>query len=331
MSICATYHELTALVYSTHPDKPKPNVSIDIFEYFKNLSAWGYDGFQYPYANERFCGLLSDIQFDDAKKAVFLVFTVADVQADCQIARDLTTNTTRILSRKNGEAADSRVNVVVKVNPSNASIANIALEHQRGLPISKFLDTLNYLFRDARINKYPEFFVGDHPFERYQKGEKTGQPKPLKFKPKFEIKSVVDEQVIKAFQEGRINHIDFFKSAQNGSAFDTTGHFRQDRIKVSMKVETQIIKDQSASWAEKAQDIYETFFTFKQQHFDMLGSVFTIDFKDNHGHNRTAQYDVEDQSFTIVKKEYFPEELRQPMTDVVQVNTALCARMLAKI
>lgn len=67
------------------------------------------------------------------------------------------------------------------------------------------------------------------------------------------------------------------------------------------------------------------------QHTDLQGTVFKITFTDNNGANRYAEYDSDDQEFTLVKKKFLDEKLRQPMTDVVTINRKLCDRMLANI
>lgn len=42
MSICATYHELTASVESLIQGRPKAIVTINLYEYFEKLVEWGY-------------------------------------------------------------------------------------------------------------------------------------------------------------------------------------------------------------------------------------------------------------------------------------------------
>ena len=105
-----------------------------------------------------------------------------------------------------------------------------------------------------------------------------------------------------------------------------------------MKVDTQIISPTSTSFFDKAADVIGTFALFRKGQPDMQGSVFTINFKDENGSPRTAEYDADDEVFRLVKKEYFPEELRQPMSQEdengespARTNIALCDRMLAKI
>lgn len=339
MSICATYHELTASIESLIKDKPKAIATINLYEYFQKLLEWGYVDFKRNFANDRFCGLISDIHFDDPQNAVKFVFIIADAQAENQIARNLETNKTRTLKRERSEGADKRVNVVVKVDLNNPAIAKIGLEYERGISIKKLIDTLNYLLSHARKHGgFESYFIGDDPVERYQRGPKEGQPKPLTFKPKLEIKSEVDPSIIKAFEEGKIQHIDFYKQAQNNASFDNTGHFTQDKIKVSMKVDTNIIRNSSRSNSEKITDIINIFNLFRQGQPDMQGSVFTINFKDGNGSLRAADYDADDEVFRLVKKEYFPDDLRQPMSQEdengespARTNIALCDRMLAKI
>lgn len=339
MSICATYHQLTASVESLIQGKPKAIATINLYEYFQKLVEWGYVDFKRNFLNDRFCGLISDVHFDDGLKAIKFVFIIADAEAENQVARNLETNKTRPLKRNKNEGADKRVNVAIKVDSSNPAIAKVALEYERGITIKKLIDTLNYFFSHARKHGgFESYFIGDDPVERYQKAPKAGQPKPLAYKPKLEIKAEVDPSIIKAFEDGKIQHVDFYKQAQNSTNFDATGHFSQDKIKVSMKVNTQIINDTSISFLDKAADVIGTFALFRKGQPDMQGSVFTINFKDENGSPRTAEYDADDEVFRLVKKEYFPEELRQPMSEEdengespARANIALCDRMLAKM
>lgn len=339
MSICATYHELTASVESLLQEKPKAIATINLFEYFQKLAEWGYVDFKRNFLNDRFCGLISDLQFDDTTHEVKFVFIIADANAENQIARNMETNKTRHLKRENNEGADKRVNVAIRVDAVNPAIAKIALEYERGITIKKLVDTLNYFLGHARKHGgFESYFIGDDPVERYQKGPKTGQPKPLAYKPKLEIKAEVDPSIVKAFEEGKIQHVDFYKQAQNNTSFDATGHFTQDKIKVSMKVDTQIIDPNSTAFEAKVNDIKNTFRMFKSGQPDMQGSVFNINFKDNNGSLRSAEYDADDEIFRLVKKEYFPEELRQSMSEEdengespARANIPLCDRMLAKM
>lgn len=339
MSICATYHQLTASVESLIQGKPKAIASINLYEYFQKLVEWGYEDFKRNFSNDRFCGLISNVVFDDNLNAIKFVFIIADAKAENQVARNLDTNKTRPLKRETNEGADKRVNVAIKVDSVNPAIAKIALEYERGITINKLVDTLNYLFSHARKHGGNEdYFIGDDPVERFKRAPKAGQPKPLAYKPKLEIKAEVDPSIIKAFEDGKIQHVDFYKKATNSVNFDTTGHFSQDKIKVSMTVDTEIIKGSSKSVFAKTADLIGNFTKFKQGQPDMLGSVFTINFKDENGNQRVAEYNADDEIFRLVKKEYFPDELRQPMSEEdengespARTNIDLCDRMIAKM
>lgn len=339
MSICATYHQLTASVESLLQGKPKAIATINLYEYFKKLVDWGYVDFKRNFLNDRYCGLISDVHFDDTNQSVKFVFCIADSEAENQVVRNLETNKTRPLKRERNEGADKRVNVAILVDSNNPALAKIALEYERGITIKKLIDTLNYFLSHARKHGgHEDYFIGDDPVERFKKAPKAGQPKPLAFKPKLEIKSEVDPSIIKAFEDGKIQHVDFYKQAQNSNSFDASGHFCQDKIKVSMKVNTQIISETSTTFQAKTADVINTFNIFRSGQPEMQGSVFSINFKDDNGSPRTAEYDADDEVFRLVKKEYFPEELRQPMSQEdengespARTNITLCDRMLAKI
>lgn len=339
MSICATYHQLTASVESLIQGKPKALTSIDLYEYFNKLVEWGYVDFKRNFLNDRFCGLISDVHLDDVTKSIKFVFIIADAEAENQVARNLETNRTRPLKREKNEGADKRVNVAIQVDSVNPALAKVVLEYERTITIKKLVDTLNYFLSHARKHGgHANYFIGDDPVKRYQLGPKIGQPKPLAYKPKLEIKSEVDPSIIKAFEDGKIQHVDFYKQTQNNRIFDSTGHFSQDKIKISMKVNTKIVSERSRTLSEKTADVIGTFSAFRRAQTDMLGSVFMINFKDENGSLRTAEYDADDEIFRLVKKEYFPEELRQSMSQEdengespARTNIALCDRMLAKI
>lgn len=336
MSICATYHQLTATVESLTQGKPKAVATINLYEYFHKIVEWNYVDFKRNYSNDRFCGLISDVHFDDDANAVKFVFIIADAEAEKQVVRNLETNKTRPLKRDENEGADKRINVVIKVDSANPALAKVALEYERGISIRKLVETLNYFLSHARKHGgFESYFIGDDPIERYKKEPRAGQPKPLPYKPKLEIKAEVDPSIIKAFEDGKIQHVDFYKQAQNNTTFDASGHFSQDKIKVSMKVDTQVIDPNSTS---KLDDLIQVFKIFKSGQPDMQGSVFTINFKDENGSPRTAEYDADDEIFRLVKKEYFPEELRQSMSEEdangespARTNIPLCDRMLAKM
>ena len=170
-TIIVTFHQLNAQVLSLSQGSLKPNnIQLNWLDLFEKLVIWKYEGFHYPYLNSKFCGLIDKIKIDRTQCRIDLVFVVADVDAEPQCARNLTDNTTRLLSRNAGEAADKRVHVVFKVDPAQPCIANIAMEHERGVSTRVFINTLNYLFRHAR--KYNQdqsvksFFIGEHPTDR---------------------------------------------------------------------------------------------------------------------------------------------------------------------
>lgn len=333
-SIIITFHQLNAQVHSLSPDSPKPqNIQLNWLDLFENLVAWGYEGFQYPYANEKFCGLIDKITVDRNNNRIDLVFIVADVEADPQCARHLVDKTTRLLSRNAGEAADKRIHVVFKIDPAMPFMAQIAMEHERGVTTRVLVSTLNYLLRDARLNNSATtaFFVGEHPTERYERGTNAGEPKPLKFKIKIEYTSVLSDEIIDAFKNGRIKNVEYLRPPTTTGQLDNQGVFRQDNLTVHLKVAAQNVPSNANTKAKLIAWAKSPFKELIANNPDLNNTLFTIRFSDSDGGHRSATYDPQLDEFSLVKKDYVRRSLRQPMTADVQLNKPLCDRMFSKV
>ncbi|MBF9260990.1 hypothetical protein I0P11_07535 [Acinetobacter baumannii] len=331
--LLVTFHKLNAQVLALSEKSPKPIVSFDLIEFFENLLLWQYEGFKYPYSNDRFCGLLGKIDIDKTNKIVRLVFVVADADADPQCARDLATNNTRLLHRNPGEAADKRVHVVLKIDPNAPYLADVGIEHETGVTMRIFASTLNYLARHARLDNpvSKQYFNGIHPTERYERGPKKDMPKELGFRLNFKYESILSDEIVDAFINGRVKNVEFSQPPQHQQNWDNQGIFIQDQIKVSLKVKPVIVPSGINSKGQKEGYIKSVIRNLANQHTSLRGVVFKIKFDDSKGDLRLAQYNTDDDEFVLVKKERLSPSLRQPLTANVQLNLPLCAKIESKL
>ncbi|AZP30631.1 MULTISPECIES: hypothetical protein [Acinetobacter calcoaceticus/baumannii complex] len=327
-NILVTFHHMAAHINPISNKAPVPKVKFDILNYFEQLKKWNYENFHYRFLNEKFCGILSNIEIDKTNYVVRLVFIVADAEADDPCVRDLNTNQPRLLKRNKSEAAEKRVHIVIKVDKKNPTLAQFAAEYEKGVTARIFINTLNYFTNHAkRDEKIKSFFVGEHPKNRDQ----SGNPEKLAYRLKFEYQSEFSEEIIEAFAKGNIKNVDFYRPARINNQFDKQGKFQQDAVKISLKVAADIVPSSARTVKQKMDSIVNSFNNLLSQHTDLKGTVFKINFTDTNGANRFAEYDSDDQEFTLVKKKYLDEKLRQPMTDTVTLNHPLCDRMLANI
>ncbi|ENV67435.1 Uncharacterised protein [Acinetobacter junii] len=327
-NIVVTFHNMVADLRPISNKSPTPKVKFDILEYFDQLKTWNYEDFHYRFLNEKFCGILSNIEIDKSAYVVRLVFIVADAEADDPCVRDLKTNKPRLLKRAKTEAAEKRVHIVIKVDKKNPTLAQFAAEYERGVTARIFINTLNYFTNHARSDavKKPYFF-GEHPNKR----DKNGVPEPLGYRLKFEYQSEFSEEIIEAFVNGNIKNVEFYRPAKINPQFDNQGKFQQDALKISLKVGANVVPSSAKTFKQKTDAIIQSFNNLIGQHTDLKGTVFKINFTDSNGANRYAEYDSDEQEFTLVKKKLLDEKLRQPTTDVVVLNRLLCDRMQANI
>ena len=327
-NIVVTFHNMVANLRPISNKSPVPKVKFDILKYFEQLKTWGYENFHYRFLNEKFCGILSNIEIDKSAYVVRLVFIVADAEADDPCVRDLKTNKPRLLKRTKTEAAEKRVHIVIKVDKKNPTLAQFAAEYERGVTARVFNNTLNYFTNHARADDTKKsYFFGDHPTKR----DNSGNPEKLGYRLKFEYQSEFSEEIIDAFVKGNIKHVEFYRPAKINPQFDNQGKFQQDALKISLKVGVNVVPSTATTFKQKTDAIIQSFNNLIGQHTDLKGTVFKINFTDSNGTNRFAEYDSDVQEFTLVKKKFLDEKLRQPMTDKVILNRLLCDRMQANI
>ena len=327
-NILVTFHHMVAHINPISKKASVPKVKFDILNYFEQLKKWNYENFHYRFLNEKFCGILSNIEIDRATYVVRLVFIVADAEADDPCVRDLKTNKPRLLKRNQTEAAEKRVHIVIKVDKKNPTLAQFASEYERGVTARIFINTLNYFTNHAKKDDIKKsFFVGEHPTKR----DDAGNPEKLAYRLKFEYQSEFSEEIIEAFTNGNVKNVDFYRPAKINPQFDNQGKFQQDALRISLKVSANVVPSTARTIKQKTDAIIQSFNNLISQHTDLQGTVFKINFTDTNGANRYAEYDSDDQEFTLVKKKLLDERLRQPMTDKVVLNRTLCDRMLANI
>ncbi|WP_180055807.1 hypothetical protein [Acinetobacter sp. YH12142] len=332
-NLLVTFHKLNAQVLPLSPTGLKPNVAFNLLDFFENLKAWNYENFQYPFSSERFCGLLGVIDVDRSQNVIRLVFVVADKDADPQCARDLATNQTRLLARHNNEAADQRVHVVLKVNPTAPFLADVGIEHIRGVSIRILMNTLNYLARHARLENptSKNYFIGEHPTDRFERGDKIGLPKPLGFKINFLYESVLSDEIVDAFINGKVKNVEFSQQPQVAQQWDNQGIFTQNLVRVNLKVSAITLPSNIQNDQQKENAVKGFFRNLIGQHSNLQGTLFKIKFEDAKGDPRLAEYNPDDDVFVLVKKDKLPDSLRQAMTAHITLNRPLCDKIQSKL
>ncbi|MFW1689436.1 hypothetical protein ACG9H2_05570 [Acinetobacter ursingii] len=332
-NVLITFHKLNAQVLALSEKSPKPNINFNLIEFFQKLIDWKYEGFKYPYAQDRFCGLLGKIEIDPANFIIRLVFVVADKEADPQCARDMETNITRLLQRNTGEAADKRVHVVIKVDSNAPYLADVGIEHERGVSMRILVNTLNYLARHARRENdiAKPYFIGEHPTDRYERGPKKDMPKELGYRLNFKYDSILSNEIVDAFIQGRVKNVEFKQPPQHQQNWDNQGIFVQDQLQVSLKVNAVTVPSTVQGQTQKENFIKHVIKNLVSQHSDLQGIVFKIKFEDSKGDSRLAEYNSDDDEFILVKKAKLSNSLRQPMTAAVALNRPLCDRIQSKL
>lgn len=328
-SIVITHHELIMDVISRkRQDTAIPLTNISILDIFTHLKTWGYEGKNRLYGKDRFCGLLPLINIVPQTNRIDLLFCISDIEADNQIVRDFVqVNRVRDLTRNNTEGVDTSVHVIIKYNPQTPRNAQFAIEHRAGMGSKIFVDTINYFLRDA-VAHHASNFEGNHPTERTP----SGQPAKIPFRVKFNYQSIISDEVVRAFETGRVQDVLFHEAISTSNNFDPMGNnYTQKKKTVHLNVGANVVSANSTTIGDKISDIKNSFTNILNSHPSLRGTTFTIKFRNNNGHEQTAYYDSNIQEFSLVKKTYVESELRQPAAIVPVLNATLCDRMFAHI
>lgn len=327
-SIVITHHELIMDVISKRrQDTSIPLTNISILDIFTHLKTWGYEGKNRLYGKNRFCGLLPLIKINPQQNRIDLLFCISDIEADNQIVRDFVhVNQVRDLARNNTEGVDTNVHILIKYNPQTPRNAQFAIEHRTGMGSKTFVDTLNYFLRHA-VSSYSNNFQGNHPTERTS----SGQPTKIPFKVKFKYQNIISDEVIRAFETGRVQDVLFHEAIPANNNFDPMGNYTQNKKTVHLNVGANVVSVNSTTIKDKVSDIKNSFTNIVKTHPNLRGTTFTIKFRNNNGHEQTAYYDSNVQEFSLVKKTYVESKLRQAAAITPKLNAKLCDRMFAHI
>lgn len=322
-----THHRL---ILENNPTRHKPPVTpltnITILDIFKQLKNLGYENKDRMFKDNKFCGLIPIIEITSDR--IDLKLCLSDKEADNQVVRDFTDiKQTRPLIRKENEGVDHTVHVVIKHNPQNPMSALFAIEYKTGLTPKFFVDTLNYLLRDMCKN-HDKLFRGSHPTKR----DSNNKPEFVKLNLKFSYESVLSDEVIKAFEQGRVLDVVFNKPISNPAQYDNLGNFTPNKNTMHLDVTGKLIKQKSKTRESKIKDIKNAFQNLTNQHYDLKGTTFTIKFENAEGNVQTAKYDTQYNEFSLSKKTYAPESIRKKTVDNDdKLNIDLCDRMFRHI
>lgn len=326
--IVITHHELTLNINPTgikRPVTPRTKISImDIFDHFKQRN---YETKDRKFKDSRFCGLLPIIKISSDKTRIDLMLCLSDKDADNQIVRDFDDiKKTRPLTRSDTEGVDSIVHVVIKFDKKRPAVAHFAIERKVGLTPTFFTDTLNYFLKDI-CKAYPNDFKGVHPTEKDSKGV----PKKLSLKLKFDYSSVLSDEIVKAFENGRVDDVLFHQESNTPDQFDPAGNFVLNKKTVHLDVKGRLVKKGSKTNVEKIRDLGDGFKNIVKSHINLEGTTFTIKFKNESGQNQTAYYDATNNEFSLAKKTYLPESIKIPASQTLELNKVLCDKIFLQI
>lgn len=326
-SITVTHHELILDILPLRSDSPvTPLTNVSILDIFKALKTWDYETKNRMYGNSRFCGLLPVMDIKATKNRINLILSISDKDADNPIARDFNNvNRTRELGRNETEGLETSTHVVISLDPQNPRNAKFAIEHKTGLTPKLFVDTLNYFLRDAKLTN-EDYFKGNHPTQN----DVNGNPIQVPFRANFRHESVLSQEVIDAFDKGRVHDV-LFHEKLPATDYDSAGNYRQKKRTVYLDVGAKIISDKSKTISEKVKEIKASFSNIVRSHPTLQGITFTIKFDNANGHPQTATYDTETQEFSLAKKTYLSEDLKQKATATPTINKPLCDKIFSHI
>lgn len=325
-SIVITHHELIMdILPRKRNDTAIPLTTKSILDIFTSLKHWDYETENRLFASNRFCGLIPLI--DIQQNRIDLLLCISDIDADNHIVRDfLDVEKVRGLTRNATEGVDTMAHVIINIDPQNPTNARFAIEHKAGMGPKIFVDTLNYFLRDA-IKEHPDYFKGNHPTLRGT----NGQPTTIPYKVKFRYESIISDEVIRAFETGRVQDVLFHEPIPVNNNFDPMGNYTQNKRTVHLNVGANVVNANSNTFGDKVRDIKNSFNNITRSHPNLNGTTFTIKFKNDNGHDQTAYYNSDAQEFSLVKKTYIERSLRQPATTTPSLNTELCNRMFGHI
>tara|TARA_R110002126_G_scaffold38679_8_gene115378 strand:- start:2110 stop:3105 length:996 start_codon:yes stop_codon:yes gene_type:complete len=326
--VIVTHHELTLKIDPIGRKNPTtPLTKMSIFDVLKKLKSKGYEGKDRKFEKSRFCGLFPIIEVSNSNDRIDLILCLSDKDADNQVVRDFNNiQVTRPLTRKKNEGVDSVVHIVISFKKSNPSTARFAIERKSGLTPKLFVDTLNYFVRDL-CKSYPNDFKGVHPTKRDEKG----RPIELPLKLRFVYESVLSDEIIDAFENGRVKDVLFHKQIPKSQSIDPAGNFVPKKNTVHLDVKGKLIRQKSETPEDKMQDLKDGFNFMISNDKSLKNTTFTIKFKNKDNQSQTAYYDATFDEFSLAKKTYFPESIKEPVSQPLKLNKRLCGKMYLQI
>lgn len=326
--IIVTHHELTLKVNPSGRKNPIiPRTNISILDIFEKLKLKGYESKDRKFKENRFCGLLPIITVSNSKERINLILCLSDKDADNLVVRDFDdTKITRPLNRKANEGVDSIVHIVVSFDRQTPNVARFAIERKPGLTPTFFVDTLNYFVRDI-CKTYSNDFKGVHPTARDDKGN----PKILPLSFKFTYESVISDEIVDAFENGRVNDVLFHQNIPQPTSLDPAGNFVPNKKTMHLDVKGKLIKQKSKTTLAKMNDLKDGFKSVIHGNQGLKDLTFTIKFKNKNNQNQTAYYDATYDEFSLAKKTYIPEAMKEPVSQPLKLNKNLCDRMYLQI
>ena len=326
--VVITHHELILEIKKNGRNKPvTPLTRISIFDIFSKLKNKGYETKDRMFKDNRFCGLLPIISVSVSKDRVDLMLCLSDKDADNQIVRDFNNvQNTRPLTRKDTEGVDSIVHVVISLDKTTPTTAKFAMERKTGLTPRFFVDTLNYFLKNL-IAAYSDEFKGNHPTDKDNKGN----PKKLPLKLIFKYESVLSDEIVNAFEKGRVKDVLFHEKLPLSNNFDPHGNFVPNKRTMHLDVQGKLINQKSRTNKEKIYDLKAGFKGLIRGNKSLKGTTFTIKFTNKDGQSQTAYYDATYDEFSLAKKTYLPETIKEPIEEPLTLNQELCDKMFLQI
>lgn len=332
--ITVTFHELLAEAQPLTKGGIQPQVNLSILHLFKLIKDNQLYKIKYPYLNQSHYGRLNIINIDPNEERIDILYSVCDVKADPSCIENVETDEARVEERDDDEGLTNRVSVSIKIDPTNKAKAIFGIERKNNVTPKSFISTLDFLMRQARAKeKLETVFHGNHPtlvMSKDGKYRKKGQPKIVEFKIKFKYETQLSEEIIKAFETGKVNDISFFLPEAKQTKFDNKGYFEKAGVDVHIKPTVKKIIPSNASLFQKSKALKQTLFNMADKP-SMRSLTFKISFKDDMGDNRTAYYDAAERELSLSKRLKFPESLRQVVTKTPILNQALCDNIYRKL
>ncbi|WP_071002773.1 hypothetical protein [Psychrobacter sp. AntiMn-1] len=98
-----------------------------------------------------------------------------------------------------------------------------------------------------------------------------------------------------------------------------------------LDVQGKLINQKSRTNKEKIYDLKAGFKGLIRGNKSLKGTTFTIKFTNKDGQSQTAYYDATYDEFSLAKKTYLPETIKEPIEEPLTLNQELCDKMFLQI